>query len=111
MGIIFAVSSIGMLPSVDRGLVDQLMHWAGHLGEYAVLSFLLLRALNDGRSVTRREIVITLIVAAVYGLSDEWHQTFVPGRNGELWTVGLDTVGAAMGWMAYVRTRRMKDEG
>ena len=95
--VIFMGSSIGTLPSIDRGTLDQLMHWLGHLSEYAILALLLLRALKNGQAFSWRDIVLVLIVAAVYGLSDEWHQTFVKGRSGELWTVGLDTVGALIG--------------
>ena len=95
--VIFMGSSIGTLPSIDRGLLDSLMHWLGHLSEYAILGLVLLRALKNGQAVGWRDIVLTLIVAAGYGLSDEWHQTFVKGRNGELWTVGLDVAGALIG--------------
>ena len=95
--VIFMGSSIGTLPSIDRGTLDQLMHWLGHLSEYAILALLLPRALKNGQALSWREVVLILIVAAVYGLSDEWHQTFVKGRDGELWTVGLDTVGALIG--------------
>jgi VanZ family protein len=95
--VIFMGSSIGTLPSVDRGTLDRLMHWVGHLSEYAILALVLLRALKNGEALGWREIVLTLIVAAVYGLSDEWHQSFVKGRDGDLGTVGLDMAGALIG--------------
>jgi len=95
--VIFMGSSIGTLPSIDRSTLDQLMHWLGHLSEYAILALLLLRALKNGQALGWREVVLTLIVAAGYGLSDEWHQTLVKGRSGDLWTVGLDMAGALIG--------------
>lgn len=103
MGVIFAVSSIGTLPTIDRGLIDRLMHWVGHLSEYGILAVLLLRALGHGQAITRRAIVVTLIVAALYGLSDEWHQSFVKGRSADAWTVGLDLIGALIGCAVCLR--------
>ena len=95
--VIFMASSIGTLPSLDHGMLENLMHWIGHLSEYAILALVLLRALKNGQAFSWREVVLILIIAAIYGLSDEWHQTFVKGRSGELWTVGLDMAGALIG--------------
>ena len=43
-------------------------------------------------------------VAAVYSLTDEWHQTFVPSRTASLFDCGFDSVGAAIA--ARVASRR-----
>ena len=43
--------------------------------------------------------------AILYGISDEFHQSFVPGRDASLFDVGVDMVGAVVAvtiWM-YVR--------
>lgn len=36
-----------------------------------------------------------------YGLVDEWHQTFIPGRYGSFTDVSLDVVGAISGLLIY----------
>ena len=41
--------------------------------------------------------VITLAIAFIYALSDEWHQTFVEGRTGSMSDVAKDTVGIICG--------------
>ena len=101
MLVIYAISSIGNLPKVDRGPIDTLMHKSAHLLEYAILAVLLVRAMRSDRPIGRREIVIALIVVALYGASDEWHQSFVNGRDSEAWTVGLDTIGGVIGVLVW----------
>lgn len=44
---------------------------------------------------------IALGICFVYALSDEFHQTFIPGRSGELRDVFIDTSGAIIGLLAY----------
>ncbi len=107
--VIFIGSSIGTLPSLDRGLLDRMLHWLGHLSEYAILAVLLLRALKNDQPLGWRQVLITLMVAAIYGLSDEWHQTFVKGRSGELWTIGLDTIGALIGVVVSTNRQRINE--
>jgi VanZ family protein len=46
-------------------------------------------------------IVLTLIVTVGFGLFDEWHQTFVPGRYGSLTDAGFNVIGAVMGLLVY----------
>ena len=41
--------------------------------------------------------VIALIICCLYSISDEYHQTFVPGRSGEVRDVCVDTSGALLG--------------
>jgi VanZ family protein len=33
------------------------------------------------------------VIALLYAFSDEWHQSFVPGREGALRDVGIDALG------------------
>ena len=99
-GLIFALSSI---PDLGSGLGgwDLPLRKLAHAAEYGVLGALLLRA--TGRAG------LSLVLGALYALSDEIHQSFVPGRAGSPLDVALDTVGVACGiviWQA-VRSRRL----
>lgn len=54
----------------------------GHLGGYGLLALLLYRALAGGwREWDFRVAVITFLVAFLYGVTDEVHQYFIPGRE------------------------------
>jgi VanZ family protein len=105
MGVIFAGSSIGSVPQVGEDVVDGIIHRAAHLAEFAVLGWLALRAARGGRALTRRAFVAALIVVALYGVSDEFHQRFTPGRNSELQAVVFDVIGGLIGAAIYWRRR------
>ena len=106
MIVIFIGSSIGNVPRVGGKTTDGLVHRAAHVAEFAILGVLLLRAVRKDRSITKREIVITLIVVALYGASDEFHQRSTPGRSSEGLSVLFDVAGGALGAWAYRRWKR-----
>jgi VanZ family protein len=103
MGLIFLASSQPTLPSIPSGW-DLIVKKAMHVTAYAVLTWLYVRALRgrraDDATVRRADQVKTLAVSAglalAYALSDEYHQTFVPGRNGSLVDVGVDALGVSV---------------
>jgi hypothetical protein len=41
------------------------------------------------------------LVAVVFSLTDEYHQSFVPGRHASFADCGIDSIGAALGILAY----------
>jgi VanZ family protein len=89
MGVIFLLSSRPDLPSLPFG-TPNLQNIVGHLFEYGVLAYLLARAFNRLSSVGHAHLWAMALVM-VYAASDEWHQTFVPGRHGDLldWLVDV----------------------
>jgi len=73
-----------------------------HMTEYAVLTSLATFALRKAQiGGAAGSIWIAFALASVFAASDEWHQTFVPGRDGCLRDVLIDIGGAflaALGW-------------
>lgn len=94
MGLIFWLSSRPDIPSLAVGRLDQLVKSGGHAALYAVLALLLDRAwrLERWSSCARRPAVMFLVL--LYAVSDEWHQSFVPGRFPSLYDVFFDLLGA-----------------
>jgi VanZ family protein len=58
-----------------------------------------LRATAGGRwaGVRAASVIAAWAIAAAYGATDEWHQSFVPGRAAELRDLVMDAIGAALG--------------
>ena len=80
MALIFFFSAQPDLSS-GLGTADLVLRKIVHFTEYALLCFLLWRALRtvmDGR----RAALVALAIASAYSVTDEWHQTFVEGRHG-----------------------------
>lgn len=73
-----------------------------HVTEYAILGLLVWRALRKPRAMKGSpwlwsQAGMALLFVALYAISDEIHQAFVPTRQGSIWDVLLDTTGGAFG--------------
>ncbi len=101
-GLIFWQSS-GPLPPETPSLpgLDKLAHAA----VYALLAWLAARAFATLPWKAHAGLIpwAAAVFAAFYGLSDEVHQLFVPGRSGDVWDLVADSVGAAGGALFYHR--------
>lgn len=97
MGLIFILSAQPDLPQAPGPWLDALLKKAGHALSYGVLAWLYRRALSRHFGEGRTPVILRIVsisLAIAYGLSDEYHQTFVPGRDGNLLDVAVDGVGA-----------------
>ena len=92
MGLIFFVSAQPSLPSAP-GRWDLLLKKGMHVAAYGILTALYLWALRGSGRDERVIRVVSVILAVAYAMSDEYHQTFVPGRNGTWVDVAVDGVG------------------
>ena len=84
---------------------DELLGRFLHAGEYVVLAALTARALVWRSKLRFSLLAAALGLAALYALSDETHQLFVPGRSFELRDLALDITGAAVGLAVYALIR------
>ena len=107
----FWLSSRSMLP---LGLVlPHPLDWACHAVEYGCLAFTLdlaWRRSAGGTPVYRRHLAVFLL-AGLFGLSDEFHQAFVPGRDASAGDWMADLAGCVLGLAAsglpWLRSRRL----
>lgn len=68
-----------------------------HMCEYAVLAILAFLWLQGRFSLSKRKSApLAFLLCAVYAASDEFHQTFIPGRSGKPSDVVIDALGAAL---------------
>ncbi len=73
----------------------------GHFGGYALLSLLLYRAFAGGfRCWNIKNAGKACLVAFLYAISDEIHQSFVPGRNPSVLDVLVDSGGIVFALLA-----------
>ena len=80
--------------------IDHPVRKTAHFFEYAVLGFLLSGGFlvpERGRKAVRRQMLLALLSGAVYAVSDELHQFFVPGRACMWQDVLLDSAGVLTG--------------
>ena len=86
------------IPKITEAFWDKTLHFVG----YAGLAFLFGRAFVGERFALTVALLCAFVATSAYGASDEWHQAFVPGRNSDVRDWVADTIGAALGVMAYV---------
>ncbi len=94
MALIFvlsAQSSFDFVPT--RWQVDP-VSWTAHASEYAVLALLLWQALRHTARLSPRAAPLAFVLTALYAISDEWHQFYVPGRYSDGRDVLVDVAGA-----------------
>ena len=89
LAVVFWLSSLSVVPGAHY-FWDKLLHTVG----YAVLGVLALRAFHGGFERLRPEPTLYAALAVIlWGISDEIHQSFVPGRDASAWDVLADVVG------------------
>jgi hypothetical protein len=101
MALIFALSATPDLSS-GLGLWDLVLRKLAHITIYAVLWLALARATDWRRPLA------TTVVALLYAVSDEIHQSFVEGRHGTPVDVGIDAVGLAIAAAAWALAARRR---
>lgn len=99
MALIFYFSSIARTNVSDIYILNFIFYKTLHVIEYAILYFLLFLGFCFTRelNLTRKEIFIyPLLVAILYAMTDEIHQTFVPTREGTIRDVFIDSGGIVL---------------
>ncbi|MEW6380791.1 MAG: VanZ family protein [bacterium] len=120
MSLIFFLSSQSRLPipapRIPYG--DKLCHCL----EFAVLGYLLMRALIHGgysRIPQNASLLLAIVIAVLFGLTDEIHQVFVPLRQSDMFDLLADGLGATLGawgallinWFIIRRQENMRRQG
>jgi VanZ family protein len=97
MAFLFALSDQAVVTGV-AGLPDWVTHGAG----FGLLCVLVCRGLAGGvvRPLPVRSAALAVAVTFLYGVTDEVHQSFVPGRHPDPWDLLKNLGGAVVGAIA-----------
>lgn len=93
---IFLLSSFPQPDFIDLGFKfwDKLLHLKAFFiyGIFTIAAIASLRPMIKNGNL----IALVLIIGFLFGLSDEIHQYFVPGRDADIWDLAADTAGVAI---------------
>lgn len=84
---------------LDMDVLHHLVRKGAHFAAYLILGLLVTHAVEPG---TRKASFVTFLICVLYASSDEFHQSFIPGRSGQLSDVLLDSFGSSVGIAAYL---------
>jgi VanZ family protein len=100
-GLIFLLSSFPHFPEAVPSFIgyDKLAHFI----EYYFFGILICRWLLNKKNhfLGRHALFVTLLFGMCYGVSDEWHQSFIPGRVASVWDALFDAVGIVASVLTY----------
>ena len=102
---LFGFSSLSTLPSPpgDFSFYDV------HIAAYAGLGALTARATGRGlRNVSWRAVVVAILISSLYGVTDEYHQVFTPGRSFDVLDMVADAIGSIVGASAIGAWSRIR---
>ncbi|HWT76483.1 MAG TPA: VanZ family protein [Mobilitalea sp.] len=81
--------------------INYAVRKGAHFSEYALLACALAFHLLVAGANRKWLILCPIIICALYATTDEYHQTFVPGRSGRITDAMIDTTGAATGAVLF----------
>jgi VanZ family protein len=103
MAVIFGFSSIPSQEMPSFGILDLVVKKGAHMLGYGLLALAYLYGLR----FDKRLWWLALLLSVLFAISDEYHQSFVPGRHPS-WVDAFifDGGGAALGLLAVARIRK-----
>ncbi len=96
MGIIFFLSHT---PGEDLQFVSfPGLDKVAHLIMYGALATTVICAFAENLRADKPLVVaiLTVSICTLYGITDEWHQSFIPGRSVSTYDIAADAIGAAV---------------
>jgi VanZ family protein len=78
------------LPETMIRITDFIVRKLAHVMLFFTLAYFALKVVRHWRW----QYLAALVFASVYGITDEWHQLYVPGRSGKVGDVIIDAAGA-----------------
>ena len=106
MGLIFVASNTSGSDIPKFGIYDLLVKKGGHMFGYALLAAAYFHALDNGKRKPRILFLLTVLLAVIYAASDEFHQSFTPGRSPAVMDVCIDAIGSIIGMAVLLLSRR-----
>lgn len=100
--LIFMLSHQSSLPAPMLFMhQDKLVHATA----YAIMGLLAWRVFVFLPQKKTMVALVSILFCSVYGMSDEFHQSFIDGRDADVWDWFADTVGASLmvGFLAWRR--------
>lgn len=86
---LFNISNLELLSYIIRKIA--------HLIEYTILGLLVENTIKN----YHQKSYITLIICIIYSITDEFHQSLVPGRSPQIKDIIIDTIGSLLGIVIY----------
>lgn len=88
-------------PIINKVNFNHIIRKMAHFTVYFILGILVVNAIGQRYSLDTKWILRSIIICILYAISDEFHQSFVPGRGPAVFDVLVDSFGASTGILSY----------
>lgn len=103
--VIFLASATPDYDLPNFGWLDFVVKKGGHMTGYFLLTQAFIRATGN---INKKSLILALVLSLLYSVSDEFHQSFVPGRHPAGTDVVIDFTGGLLAIWAVYRFTVMK---
>lgn len=90
-------------PSLPLPMLFEFQDKLHHFTAYFLMGVLAWRANRHFVKPPSTLAIVSIVFCSLYGISDEWHQSFVEGRTSDAWDWVADTIGASTALLAITR--------
>lgn len=99
--IIYLFSSQSVLPGFEQSAFDFFLKKIAHIFVYLILYLLVAYGIEKTvkNTYTKTVLYAPVFICILYAVTDEIHQTFVPGRYGTLRDIGYDMLGVSIAFL------------
>lgn len=95
----------------ESELAHLVVRKLAHMTEYAIFCLLIINLEKQiGFKIRLKHILIGIFISCIYAMTDEYHQSFVNERSGNIIDVGIDTLGAAIAGIIVFIVSRFKNK-
>ena len=94
--------------------IEHIIRKLAHFSLYTIIGILLMSLMSTYKIKQRKRILISGSIGLLYAISDEIHQSFIPGRGPQIGDVGIDFCGVMVGMcivlvsISFYTNRRVK---
>ncbi len=86
---------------------ESIIRKIAHFSIYTAVGFLLMGLLSTYKIKNKWKVIVTVVVGVLYAVSDEFHQSFSPGRTPKLTDVYIDTLGVILGMILLMLMQKI----
>lgn len=107
--ILKASSNYNKLEEEEKEIIlhrtESIIRKVAHFSIYTVVGFLLMGLLSTYKIKDKWRLIMTIGIGILYAISDEFHQSFSPGRSPKITDVYIDTLGVIVGALLVILIR------
>lgn len=88
---------------LKEGILSTIIRKTAHFSIYAMLGIFTINfVVTISNKNIHKNIIYTILFCFIYAITDEFHQSFIPGRSAEIRDVLIDTLGALTGILVVI---------